>query len=284
MSLPSEDKGIVRDLARRVAEIACLPEQDEKRDLWIRLNRLERVRPLIHVQAIDHSIWAELIPDEQKAGQLDSRRRRLRGVRLAACPAILFLSAFLLTPGCDQGSVAGSIRLGDRSETHVGLDHEWRLGWEFAAGSIDIEVPGHGDNGYLRLGVLPRKDNSTPVKVRVSVGADVLLEETVSVSSVWHDRLIEIPGGATGECAVHIEAPGPLALGPCEIVPACSSKPNVLIFLVDALRLDHVGCYGYERQTTPHIDAFAEDAVRFTHLMPQASWTRPSVASLLTST
>ena len=166
----------------------------------------------------------------------------------------------------------------------MSLDHEWRLGWTFEAGSVAIEVPGNGDSGYLRLGVLPREDHSTPVTVRVSVGADVLLEETAAISSVWHDRLIEIPPGATGECSVHIEAPGPVALGPCEIVPARGEKPNVLIFLIDALRLDHVGCYGYERETTPHIDVFAEDAVRFTQLMPQASWTRPSVASLLTST
>ena len=33
--------------------------------MWIRLNRLERVRPLIHIQAIDASIWVELIPDDQ---------------------------------------------------------------------------------------------------------------------------------------------------------------------------------------------------------------------------
>ena len=65
MSIPEKDKRIIRDLAERVAEIASLSVHDEKRDMWIRLNRLERVRPLIHVQAIDGSIWAELIPDDQ---------------------------------------------------------------------------------------------------------------------------------------------------------------------------------------------------------------------------
>jgi len=65
MSISEKDKSIIRDLAKRVAEIASLPVQQEKRDMWIRINRLERVRPLIHVQAIDPSIWVELIPDEQ---------------------------------------------------------------------------------------------------------------------------------------------------------------------------------------------------------------------------
>ena len=65
MSIPEKDKRVIHDLAEKVGEIASLPVHDEKRDMWIRLNRLERVRPLIHVQAIDVSIWAELIPDDQ---------------------------------------------------------------------------------------------------------------------------------------------------------------------------------------------------------------------------
>jgi len=65
MPIPEKDKRIIRDLAKRVAEIASLPIHDEKRDMWTRLNKLERVRPLIHVQAIDGSIWAELIPGDQ---------------------------------------------------------------------------------------------------------------------------------------------------------------------------------------------------------------------------
>ncbi len=68
MSVSEKEKGVIRDLARQVAGIAALPVHDEKRDMWTRVNRLERVRPLIHVQAIDPSIWAELIPD----GQLES--------------------------------------------------------------------------------------------------------------------------------------------------------------------------------------------------------------------
>jgi len=62
VSFTQHDRDIVRTLAKRVAEIAALPVQQEKRDLWMRLNRLERVRPLIHVQAIAWNIWEELIP------------------------------------------------------------------------------------------------------------------------------------------------------------------------------------------------------------------------------
>lgn len=65
MSISEKDKTIIRDLAKKVADIASLPVHKEKSDMWMRLNRLERVRPLIHVQAIDQSIWVELTPDDQ---------------------------------------------------------------------------------------------------------------------------------------------------------------------------------------------------------------------------
>lgn len=65
MSIPEKDKALIQELAKKVAGIASLPVHKEKRDMWVRINRLERVRPLIHVQAIDPSIWVELIPDDQ---------------------------------------------------------------------------------------------------------------------------------------------------------------------------------------------------------------------------
>ena len=65
---------------------------------------------------------------------------------------------------------------------------------------------------------------------------------------------------------------------------AASSQPppDILIYLIDTLRADRLGTYGYERPTTPRIDAFAESAVVFTHAQAQSSWTRTGVTSLLT--
>jgi arylsulfatase A-like enzyme len=59
--------------------------------------------------------------------------------------------------------------------------------------------------------------------------------------------------------------------------------PLAIIYLVDTLRADHTGVYGYSRKTTPELDAFAKDAVVFDHAIMHASWTKPSVASILTS-
>ncbi|MBI2893158.1 MAG: sulfatase [Deltaproteobacteria bacterium] len=58
--------------------------------------------------------------------------------------------------------------------------------------------------------------------------------------------------------------------------------PNVVLIVVDTLRADHVGAYGYRGGTTPRLDSFARDAVVFQNAFAQASWTRPSFASILT--
>jgi hypothetical protein len=40
-------------------------------------------------------------------------------------------------------------------------------------------------------------------------------------------------------------------------------KPNILLIGVDSLRADHMSCYHYPRQTTPHIDRFAQEGTLF---------------------
>lgn len=64
--------------------------------------------------------------------------------------------------------------------------------------------------------------------------------------------------------------------------PSPSRRPNVILVLIDTLRADHLGCYGYGKETSPNIDAFAENASLFEKAFAQSSWTKPSVASLLT--
>jgi arylsulfatase A-like enzyme len=65
---------------------------------------------------------------------------------------------------------------------------------------------------------------------------------------------------------------------------ACSrdDRPDVVVFLVDTLRADHVSAYGYERRTSPHLDAFAAEGALFEGAHTPAPWTVPAVASLLT--
>jgi len=68
------------------------------------------------------------------------------------------------------------------------------------------------------------------------------------------------------------------ALLGCQI----SSKPNVVIIVVDTLRADHVGVYGARNPTTPNVDAYALNGVYFDHAFSHSGWTLPSIASLWT--
>ena len=57
---------------------------------------------------------------------------------------------------------------------------------------------------------------------------------------------------------------------------------NVVVVLIDTLRADHLGAYGYGPPTSPHFDALAADSVLFDRTTAQAAWTKPSIASLMT--
>lgn len=127
----------------------------------------------------------------------------------------------------------------------------------------------------------------------------------------WAGSPLSISGDKPVPVRLSLAAMGPRSLecgGPCGIVltePSVTSdpmsppvepeaagvnpmdsssidRPNVIVYLIDALRADHLGCYGYDLPVSPHIDAFAEDAVLFERAQAQTSWTRASVASIFT--
>jgi len=90
--------------------------------------------------------------------------------------------------------------------------------------------------------------------------------------------LLEAPAvvGRLAPAASVASAPPPSA------VPATAGRPNVVLFVLDAVRADRLGSYGSRRGLTPHLDAFAGEALVFEDALAQSSWTRPAVASLLT--
>jgi arylsulfatase A-like enzyme len=66
---------------------------------------------------------------------------------------------------------------------------------------------------------------------------------------------------------------------------ACVAKQrNVVLITLDTTRADHIGCYGYQYDTSPRIDQLAEEGVRFDFAIAQSSETPISCASQLTGT
>jgi arylsulfatase A-like enzyme len=93
-------------------------------------------------------------------------------------------------------------------------------------------------------------------------------------------------------CGEDVERPSPertvAAGGVVERVAAADPEeavrpPNIILIVIDNLRADHVGAYGYPRPTTPNIDGLAEKGIVFRRAYAPSSWTKPSIGALFTS-
>ncbi len=63
---------------------------------------------------------------------------------------------------------------------------------------------------------------------------------------------------------------------------ASNARPNFIVISLDTLGANRLGCYGYERATTPAMDRFADRGVRFAATFTQSTWTAPAHMSLFT--
>ena len=152
----------------------------------------------------------------------------------------------------------------------------------------------------LSLGVAPRSATLEGA-IRLTVTADgaTLLDEHLTAprdatEPAWRDVRLELPAGAQ-ELVLAAAGEGddpPLALfgHPTLRTPADPTtearpdarRPNVVLISIDTLRADHLGCYGASPSPSPRIDAFAQQALRFTTAYSTSSYTLPAHGSMLT--
>src|SRR5262245_28956846 len=64
------------------------------------------------------------------------------------------------------------------------------------------------------------------------------------------------------------------------VAPAAAR--SVVLVSLDTLRADHLGCYGYARETSPAIDSLAQRGALFEEDVSSSSWTVPAHMSMLT--
>ena len=62
-----------------------------------------------------------------------------------------------------------------------------------------------------------------------------------------------------------------------------SRNPNIILISIDTLRPDHLGCYGYSRNTSRNLDQLSKESIIFKNCFSTTSWTLPAHISLLTS-
>lgn len=61
-----------------------------------------------------------------------------------------------------------------------------------------------------------------------------------------------------------------------------ASGPNIVLITIDTLRADHLGCYGYSQSTSPRIDEFCRESVRFDTAITATPTTDPAHSSIMT--
>ena len=64
--------------------------------------------------------------------------------------------------------------------------------------------------------------------------------------------------------------------------PPPGGADNILLIVMDTVRADNLGLYGYSRDTTPQLTRWAKRAVRFEWALATAPWTFPSHCSFMT--
>jgi arylsulfatase A-like enzyme len=146
------------------------------------------------------------------------------------------------------------------------------------------------DGTELRFGLAVRLPE-TPVEITLArQDGEILYQETWKEERDWAERRIDLGALAGHSVDLELSVNGPPAtvmLAHPELVglplPAEEQRPNVIVYVVDCLRADHVGAYGYELPTTPSLDELAEDSLVLEELVSCAPWTKPSTGCLFTS-
>jgi arylsulfatase A-like enzyme len=154
--------------------------------------------------------------------------------------------------------------------------------------TVTFEVP-IPKEARLHFGMGTTEKNS-PVTFRVVADGDnQLYSKTVTDADAWEDADVDLApyGGRNMKLAftTSAEKPGTVGLwaNPLLTTRVPKNRPNVLIYMIDTLRADHTSLYGYARDTTPFLKKLGAQGLVFEDCQAQATWTKPSTASLMTS-
>jgi len=152
-----------------------------------------------------------------------------------------------------------------------------------------VKVP---EAGRLDMGLGVLRDDA-PVTFRVMARqgeqTHPLFEETYITKEGWGQRSVDLSSlaGQTLTLVLEVESEheGTVALwgAPTLTGAQTPNMPNVIFYVIDGGAADFMSAYGYNRLTTPNIDGLAAEGVLFEQVYSNASWTRPSTASFMTS-
>lgn len=167
--------------------------------------------------------------------------------------------------------------------------------------SLPLSTPEEVDQVELHVGLVPLGDWIGPaslhVRAHVVVGdQSATLVDTTLEAATWPEaRWLAVRGTwpefARGreaelrfEVASGADQPVAAVFGDLKLSredATADPRLNVVLISLDTLRADRMSSYGYERETTPNIDRFAERSMVFENTRAQAPYTLPSHVSML---
>ena len=189
------------------------------------------------------------------------------------------------------------------TETSDDLELRWEGVSVRGASVLEVvwEVEGVGPESTSVAGVLggslpllvPRRDKTSkdalPAKLTLRAGASVkALGAEGSADSEGVGVALRGARVMAEEFAIagtaHVAASGRAGDMRAAPLPQRVEGPpeSILLWIVDTLRVDRLGLYGHDRPVSPNYDALASQSTVFDRAVAQSSWTRPTVASLLT--
>jgi len=161
--------------------------------------------------------------------------------------------------------------------------------YKIAVGMREKRIAGPAKEVLVEIHFIKRGDSREKIFSRVMAPLKdkndrSWLEAGIEFGEEWADRekdiVIETHPLAEGSRETRGDKKIFCVAEPRKSPPARPRK--IILIILDGVRADHIGNYGYARNTTPNIDRLAGEGVRFTAAMVQGEWTLPSFMSMLT--
>jgi len=175
--------------------------------------------------------------------------------------------------------------------THELFGHEMRAGIHVRtprALAFDVVVPERDPRLDVGMGLLD--GDTTEFRVDLETGDGTrrpLARRQVTRTGTWQDERISLVEFAGQPVTLHLDTAGSDGAVALWSSPRLSGAPDdpfhAILIVQDALRADHLSAWGHSRPTSPATDALAAGGVLFEHAFSQATKTRASVPSYMTS-
>ncbi len=148
----------------------------------------------------------------------------------------------------------------------------------------------------IGLGYPPPQTVGSRIRYQIRISdkkeSSVLLDQSIATArdGAWQMHALSLDAWSGGRVALELvteaegNSKGWAAWSSPEITSRADEEEgwNVVLVMLDTLRADRLGAYGYNRPTSPNLDALAQRSVRFANVVSQSPWTRPSHRALFT--